>query len=129
MLTCRGLAPKYTEPVAHQEDNIELCVSRNIAELFVSNSAGNDGDAIITQLLVNLHDRYPRVRRQRSGKETVPAYPASNIQDARFLSATNTLPDKGLLFGAKVKEITATTIHSGTTDYPHAEFHVAVWLP
>jgi hypothetical protein len=66
--------------------------------------------------------------RQRVGKGTVSAYPASNIQDAWFLPATKTLADKGLLFGAQVKEITARTIYPGATDNPHVESHVAVGL-
>ena len=62
------------------------------------------------------------------GKGTVPPYPASNIQDAWFLPAAKTLADKGLLFGAQVKEITARTIHSGAADNPHVEFNVAIRL-
>ena len=92
-LTCCELATKNAEAVAHQKNGIEVRASRNIVELFVANSAGNDGDAMITQLLVNLHDGYPRVRCQRVGEETVPTYPASNIQDARVLPAVETLAD------------------------------------
>lgn len=79
LLTRRELTTKNAEAVAHQKDGIEARVSRNIAELLIANSAGDDGDAIIAQLLVNLHDGNSRVVGQRVGKGTVPPYPASYI--------------------------------------------------
>jgi hypothetical protein len=56
-------------------------------------------------------------------------YPGSNIQDARFLPAVETVVDKGLLFGPQIEEITARAHHSWTVDNPHVKSHITIWLP
>lgn len=129
LVTCRGLAPENSETVAHEKDDIETQMSRNIVELFVTSSTRNDGETIITQLLISLHKSNPRVGRHRSGKRTVPPNPAANIQKARFLSVAHATADKGLLFGPHVDVITARKIHAETVDKPHVEGHVAVGMP
>ncbi|MEY2564976.1 MAG: hypothetical protein QOH88_3169 [Verrucomicrobiota bacterium] len=59
----------------------------------------------------------------------MPPYSASDIQDARFISAGETTAEESLLFRGHLKEITARMIHAGTAENPHVECHIAVKVP
>jgi hypothetical protein len=126
LFTRRRLVPKNTETVAQQEDNIKACVSWDFIELLVADCVRDFGDAMITQLLVSFHDRDARVRRQRTGKNTVPTDATSNVQDAKFLSVAETVADERLLFRTQGKKIAAREFTSATIDTPKAETHIAV---
>jgi hypothetical protein len=126
LFTRRPLVSKNPEPTAQQEDSIESCVSWDIIELPVANCAWNLGDAMITQLLVIFYDRNPRVRRQRTGKNTVPTDATSNVQNTRFLSVGETVADESFLFRTQEKKVAARTILYPTIDIPHPEFYIEV---